>query len=465
MTLALRQARVADHSGHASTKETLTFMKLPTTTSGPRFLALALVGGALLLLHGCAAPARPMAGVSEYESLTDADWEAIASRNEFEEHLSRRLSTKIASRAGTQPARLAILALSGGGQHGAFGAGVLEAWPREASASAAPTAARPSFDIVTGVSTGALQATAAFLDEPELNGELALLYSTISDNDVYERFSLFGLFGHGGAAKYTGLARLLEEIYDNDVIDRVAAAYDDDRTLWVGTCNMDSGAFVPWNLTYIAKRAASGNPDYYELYRKIVLASASIPGAVEPQFIRGFMHVDGGTRRNVFLPTVLSQVEEPLLRAEVAIDLCVIVNGKLGVAKRIAETGVLDVAGRAIEIMIDANVYTSLVTIWESFFLLEHEHPELDLDLSRAWIACIPPDFIEPAEGVSFDQAYMTELVDFGRTFASEGRWITDLPDERSIGQVEVRPPDSEELEASDAVIEDAAAEEEQPDE
>ena len=42
---------------------------------------------------------------------------------------------------------ISVLALSGGGEHGAFGAGLLNGWSESGR--------RPSFDIVLGVSTGA----------------------------------------------------------------------------------------------------------------------------------------------------------------------------------------------------------------------------------------------------------------------------------------------------------------------
>ena len=48
-----------------------------------------------------------------------------------------------------------FLALSGGGSDGAFGAGVLCGWTASGK--------RPEFDLVTGVSTGALTAPFAFL--------------------------------------------------------------------------------------------------------------------------------------------------------------------------------------------------------------------------------------------------------------------------------------------------------------
>lgn len=59
---------------------------------------------------------------------------------------------------------LNLLTLSGGGQNGAFGAGFLIGW-RESGR-------RPEFDVVGGVSTGALLATHAFLGTPADDAKL-----------------------------------------------------------------------------------------------------------------------------------------------------------------------------------------------------------------------------------------------------------------------------------------------------
>ena len=68
-----------------------------------------------------------------------------------------------------------VLVLSGGGQNGAFGAGVAKGW-REAG--------RPRFDAITGVSTGALLCSHYFLDTPEADEQIGRFYTSISQSDV-----------------------------------------------------------------------------------------------------------------------------------------------------------------------------------------------------------------------------------------------------------------------------------------
>jgi predicted acylesterase/phospholipase RssA len=66
--------------------------------------------------------------------------------------------------------------LSGGGDNGAFGAGLLIGWSER----------RPTFKIVTGVSTGALIAPLAFVG-PEYDPLLADMYTTIDQTDIFRK--------------------------------------------------------------------------------------------------------------------------------------------------------------------------------------------------------------------------------------------------------------------------------------
>src|SRR5205085_11837476 len=76
------------------------------------------------------------------------------------------------SRLAGSERTVTLLALSGGGSNGAYGAGLLKGWTEKGD--------RPQFDIVTGISTGALMAPFAFLGS-DLDGELELAYTTVSD--------------------------------------------------------------------------------------------------------------------------------------------------------------------------------------------------------------------------------------------------------------------------------------------
>ena len=191
-----------------------------------------------------------------------------------------------------------FLAISGGGDNGAFGAGLLNGW------TAAGT--RPEFKGVTGVSTGALTAPFAFLG-PKYDPALTTVFTTVSKDDIFKKRGLIkgGLFGDS-MADTAPLARLIERHVDRPMLDAIAAEYAKGRLLLVGTADLDALEPVIWNMTAIA---ASKDPRALDLFRRILRASASIPGAFPPVMIdvevdgvrHQEMHVDGGTIAQVFL--------------------------------------------------------------------------------------------------------------------------------------------------------------------
>jgi len=224
------------------------------------------------------------------------------------------------------------LALSGGGANGAFGAGFLNGW--------SSTGGRPTFKVVTGVSTGALMAPFAFLGQP---GDAALheFYTTTASRDIFalgEFLDIFSrvLFGEG-IADTSPLVSLLERHVDETVLQQVALAHNSGRRLYIGTVDLDSQRFIIWNMGLIA---TSGQPDALQLFRNVMLASASIPIAFAPVFFDvevggkqyDEMHVDGAVAANVFYNGGLFSSRELRINAgrETAIeDIYVIHNGQL----------------------------------------------------------------------------------------------------------------------------------------
>ena len=198
---------------------------------------------------------------------------------------------------------LNVLALSGGGADGAFGAGVLVGWTEQGT--------RPKFDIVTGVSTGALQSTFAFLG-PQYDEQLKTLYTCTCSADLY---------AHRGAAGFLGdslmdteaLKTRLASVLTDEVLDLVAAEHRTGRRLYVATTNLDAGVVTVWDM---GKIAASGASNRGELFREILRASAAVPGFFKPVMIhpdadtpndQGQMHVDGGVKAPVLLRSFMVQ--------------------------------------------------------------------------------------------------------------------------------------------------------------
>ena len=191
-----------------------------------------------------------------------------------------------------------ILALSGGGSNGAFGAGILN--------GLSATGTRPIFKIVTGISTGALIAPFAFLGK-DYDQVLKQVYTSVETKDIMKLNSyIISEQGLDSLADSSPLRNLIEKYVTEKIIRSVALAHQKGRRLYIGTTDLDVGRLVIWNMGAIA---AYDKPEADNLFRKILLASASIPILLPPVYIpveaKGEiyeeMHVDGGVSTQVFL--------------------------------------------------------------------------------------------------------------------------------------------------------------------
>lgn len=188
-----------------------------------------------------------------------------------------------------------MLALSGGGATGAYGAGVLKGWTA--------TGTRPLFDIVTGVSIGALTASFAFLG-PDWD---ARMETAFTGGAVERLISLRSLSAFGGSSFFNDVAlrRLVEQYVDFGMLDAIAAEHARGRRLLVATTNLDTQAMTIWDMGAIAAR---GDADAIDLFSDVLIASASIPGVFSPVLIRqgggaeddAEMHADGGVMAPFF---------------------------------------------------------------------------------------------------------------------------------------------------------------------
>jgi hypothetical protein len=209
-----------------------------------------------------------------------------------------------AANHGHLPKESNMLALSGGGNDGAFGAGFLNGWSKAGT--------RPSFKLVTGISTGSLIAPFAFLG-PAYDPQLKKAYTTISDKDIYTThsyleilLSLMMVKPITSAANTQPLQKLITELVDADLLDKIAIEHQKGRRLLIGTSQLNAERLVIWDMGAIATRRS---PEALALFRKVMLASASLPGVFPPQFFeveaqgKKFMemHADGGVETQVML--------------------------------------------------------------------------------------------------------------------------------------------------------------------
>ena len=189
------------------------------------------------------------------------------------------------------------LVISSGGVEGAFGAGLLVGW------TAAGT--RPEFQLVTGVSAGAIIAPFAFLG-PEYDGALREIYSSFSSDDLVERRGVFAALEGDAVMDTAPLRRLIDRYLGDEEVARIAAEGRKGRKLLVGTTNLNAARPVVWDLTKIA---GSGAPNARQLIGDVILASSAIPGVFPPVRIGvesgggryDELHVDGGVTAQLFL--------------------------------------------------------------------------------------------------------------------------------------------------------------------
>ena len=316
--------------------------------------------------------------------------------------------------AGQSIARLPAayyLAVSGGGDNGAFGAGVMNGWTA--------TGTRPTFKMVTGVSTGALIAPFAFLG-PAYDAELREVYTTLTPDRIFRRRRLTAALFNDAMADTTPLAEVIAKYTNQAMFDEIAREFQKGRLLLISTTDLDAQRPVIWN---IGALAVSGHPKALHLFREILRASSAIPGAFEPVLIdveidgRKYqeMHVDGGAIAQLFLypPTIeVGQIGVP--RARIAY---IIRNGRLDPDHAETERRTLSIAGRAIATMLSASGQNDVL---RTYFVSRRDGVDYNL-------AYIGSDFTADRPG-EFDQAYMQALFEYGYREARDGRAWRKVP-------------------------------------
>jgi predicted acylesterase/phospholipase RssA len=322
---------------------------------------------------------------------------------------------------GEAPRRLAqqrpeinILAISGGGDNGAFGAGVLVGW--------SDAGTRPHFDLVTGVSAGALAAPFAYLGQGR-DAELKEVFTRYTRSDIYDPGIVTPLLG-AGLVDSSPLENLIARHVDDRFLREVAAERRKGRMLLIGTTNLDAQRPVLWDMGRIAM---SDHPQALDLFRKILLASASIPGAFPPVRIKvridgrtyEELHVDGGVTQQVFAshPSLAARDRDPSAKRAAA-RLFVIRNGKISPEWEVVEAGIFSISRRSISTLIKNQGIGDLYRIFA----------KAQIDGTDFNLAAIPSGFsVRGAD--SFEQTYMQALYDEGYRSGRQGyRWMKAPP-------------------------------------
>ena len=309
------------------------------------------------------------------------------------------------------------LALSGGGSYGAFGAGLLAGWTKSGT--------RPSFELVTGISAGALIAPFAYLG-PAYDRQLEEIWTRYGDDDLISKQPLGVLFGAAAAVDTKLLAELIAKYIDRKFLDAVAHEYRHGRVLLIGTTNIDAKRPVVWNMGEIA---LSPSPQALQLFRDVLLASASIPGIMPPILIdvdadgESFkeFHVDGGVTRQVFLTPVAVKLSalDHLYPAPPLRRVYVIRNGRITPRYEPVAPTAAALAATSISTLLDNQTAGDIYRIYIS---TTGDGAEFRLAATDSTL--------QPASNALFDKVYMKKLFDETRASASRGYpWMRTVPE------------------------------------
>ena len=385
------------------------------------FLGLALAGCAAVAARVAVpeqlAPIAVVPGMETVRVWGDASFPRALLQAEFP-----NLKAKYDARAksGDHKPVSNLLAISGGADDGAFGAGLLVGWTERGD--------RPEFDLVTGISAGALIAPFAYLGR-DYDRQLAGLFTSYSADQIYQANVLTGLFGGSALADSGPLAQLIEHYVDAPFLKRVAEERAKGRFLLIGTTNLDAQRPVYWDMGRIAQ---SADPRAPELFRRVLLASASFPGIFPPVHIQvqagghryEEMHVDGGTTREVFFTVADFSFREfdRAIGRKVQRKLWIIRNGKIEPEYKATQDTTFVIAQRSLETLAKSRGVGDLVRMYTR---ARADNIEYNL-------ASIPMDFDAP-HPKPFARAYMQSLYDVGLALGRGGYPWAKAPPESIV--------------------------------
>lgn len=313
--------------------------------------------------------------------------------------------------------QIEILALSGGGPDGAFGAGLLKGWTARGD--------RPVFELVTGVSAGALIAPFAFLG-PEYDKALEEVWTQYETRQLVTAQFLPGLLGGPALTDTAPLRELIAKHVDAKMLRRVAAEYRRGRVLTIGTTNLDARRPVVWNMGEIAH---VGNQPALELFRDVILASASIPGLFPPVNIKVMvdgktydeMHVDGGVTRQIYTSplNVPLQAFDRFYAKPPKRTYYLVQNNKLTAQYEPVKEQTIPIAASSISTLLTSQNKGDLYRIYRT-----------TADAGADFNLLSVPDSFAERKSQAFDPAYQRALFDEGyRIGYAGGPWLKAPPD------------------------------------
>ncbi|WEM44520.1 patatin-like phospholipase family protein (plasmid) [Photobacterium sp. DA100] len=305
---------------------------------------------------------------------------------------------------------LNYLALSGGGFNGAFSAGILTAWTEQGD--------RPQFDVVTGISTGAIVSVFAFLGS-DYDDVLTELYTETDFDDLFRYRNIFSLVRHQSVLDTSPFEKKVRQIVTDDLVAEIASQNRAGRSLIIGTANIDNQRLALWNIGRIAEH---GTPQATALIQELIIASSSIPGAFPArkiEFEQGGqqfdeLHVDGGVVRQVFFAPSWVDLRD----VNVEQNLYVIRNGSLKSEFQPVSYRLSRISERAI----------STLMLNQGIGDVEHIYHNARQQGIKFNLAYIDEDFQAPEEASAYSGEFMTELFEYSYQKMQQGQAWQAIP-------------------------------------
>lgn len=375
------------------------------------------------LLTGCATLSRLPAPPPSSEMVSPANFQANVRINSYDSRASSVVTALYNKAIAASDGTIDIMALSGGGAGGAFGVGILMGMQR--------AGARPQFEIVTGVSSGALIAPYAYLG-PTWDGAITEIYTAPQTANLVVRRGLGALF-QTSLYQTDHFIQWVDSHVTPQFMDAIGRESRKGRLLLVATTNIDTGASTIWNMGLIAEQ---GGPHARQLFIDVLVASSSIPAVFPPKLIdvesggQHFqeMHVDGGVAVPFFVVPANMSLGDDAIRRLKGANLYVILNSQIGIEPANGTLKTTSIIPRSFEI---DQVYRAR----QNMALTAYFATRNQMALRLTWI---PPSY--PYQGsLVMDQPSMKALFDTGFSLAASGQaWKSADDLAAQLGQKEV---------------------------
>ena len=383
----------------------------------------------LALVAGCASePARAPRTMDDLMAARRADdlARANAARG-LTEQLVQRAERKLKdAKPGAPRPTIDMLVVSGGGDWGAFGAGVLKGWGQVKG-----ELARPQFDAVTGVSTGAMIAPFAFLGDEDAIERIVRLYRNPKPDWTKTRGVAFFWPSNPSFYSMPGLEREMAETLDRPMLERIAAEQPNNRVLAVNTTNVDLGDSHPWDLIAEARAEISGGEP--GRVQRILLASAGIPAIFPAREIGIFLYVDGAIIGNILYGAriededslaVLWRKRNP--RTPVPrLRYWVIFNNQFRFPPQVTPDKWPDIMSRATIMATQTGTVAAMRHLFARAELIKLKQ-KVDVEVR---VMAVPESFVPSVPG-TFQKEVMNALADLGEKMGADPASWRDTPPE-----------------------------------